>query len=170
MIQNSLTTHTRERKLSECEITDLAGHPVIVMRQGELEDRSGRGYCCSPFRSICEAPPGDASPWVARSSRVGLLFDQWRAIVGRAPLQSRVGTVAPKGAEGGRPAPQAPQHSTHVGHVRTRSGEGRTLGRGSTRARRPSSYPSRLFTCTEERRARSFVRRIRPQTALYGPY
>jgi hypothetical protein len=26
-----------------CEITDPAGHPVIVMRQGELEDRSGRG-------------------------------------------------------------------------------------------------------------------------------
>jgi hypothetical protein len=26
----------------ECEITDLAGHPVIVMRQGEPEDRSDR--------------------------------------------------------------------------------------------------------------------------------
>ena len=27
----------------ECEITDLVGHPVIVMRQGEPEDRSDRG-------------------------------------------------------------------------------------------------------------------------------
>jgi hypothetical protein len=28
---------------STCEITDPAGHPVIVMRQGEPEDRSDRG-------------------------------------------------------------------------------------------------------------------------------
>jgi hypothetical protein len=42
--------HSRQRRHSalgmmtpvECEITDPAGHPVIVMRQGEPEDRSDR--------------------------------------------------------------------------------------------------------------------------------
>ena len=33
---------TAELHAKECEITDLAGHPVIVMRQGEPEDRSDR--------------------------------------------------------------------------------------------------------------------------------
>ncbi len=41
---------TAELHAKECEITDLAGHPVIVMRQGEPEDRSDRG-------SAARSPP-----------------------------------------------------------------------------------------------------------------
>jgi hypothetical protein len=40
---------------SLCEITDLAGHPVIVMRQGEPEDRSDRGSA----RNQTEEDEGD---------------------------------------------------------------------------------------------------------------
>ena len=41
-----------------CEITDLAGHPVIVMRQGEPEDRSDRAGGATQPLEINGGPPG----------------------------------------------------------------------------------------------------------------
>ena len=60
-----------------CEITDLAGHPVMVMRQGEPEDRSdrdsnGRGAAARDRRSSRAARIRDSEG----SDRTDRLDDQ----------------------------------------------------------------------------------------------